>query len=643
MTVTVSRTVFVIALSLALGLWLALLPSHARAAGGGEEAPSWRLEKVLPPQLPGESAEEHQSRFPIDLGKVGDIEFWAPNRGLLITDGNGETIKPGVWVYNGREWRELATECGATDGRIAWAGPEEFWTVSDGRPGQASSENVKPPLEDNTLCHFAAPHGSLEIVGSYASLAFRPESYQPMDAAACLSPGDCWFGGSLLPKTETGARTQFGAFQLHWNGGAVLEQPYPAEHAIEDLRHFGRYLYESVQIGQNDHLTESESPSDPPDLHLITPIGVQPTFVSLTPGFPQYAPEEHPAALGFLHLSADEEALWGAADPLRTPPEGSAPGEVTILRYAEGQYSQVLGYGTDPPGGNPLTQLERAEEKNETVSSIAAEPGAASAWLALTSPENESAVRTGTASAMVAQISATGQVSDRQTLPVAGEGGPKGAAQQVTCPATNDCWMVTTQGWLFHLTTAAGRAAEEANPDTDPAFSNLITFRPEDEGVPKTVPDAPPVDDSGLLGEAPLTLGSFQETPPAVVSEEKVPVALVSDLRTHLEHETTLELSFHLATKAQVRLIAKRRKRVVASTPMRTLGAGNHKLLLRLNRSEWPTKLNLQTHPLAPLPTTTVKESVGGPEHGGGGSNTISTGLHVLPGTPLFTEAGTLP
>ncbi len=52
---------------------------------------------------------------------------------------------------------------------------------------------------------------------------------------------------------------------------------------------------------------------------------------------------------------------------------------------------------------------------------------------------------------------------------------------------------------------------------------------------------------------------------------------------------------------------------------MRTLAAGNRKLLLVLNPQRWPTKLSLQTHPLAPLPSTTVKEAVGGPEHGGGG------------------------
>ncbi len=45
-----------------------------------------------------------------------------------------------------------------------------------------------------------------------------------------------------------------------------------------------------------------------------------------------------------------------------------------------------------------------------------------------------------------------------------------------------------------------------------------------------------------------------------------------------------------------MRLLAKRHKKLVASTPMRTLAAGNRKLLLRLNRHEWPTKLSLQTH-----------------------------------------------
>jgi hypothetical protein len=605
-----------------------LLASAYACSYASADAPSWRLERVLPPQQSGESTEQHLARPPIGLGKIGDIEFFAPNRGVLITEGNPPSIPAGVWAYNGREWHELSDKCGATDGRIAWAGPDEFWTVSDSRPGQASSERP-PPLEDNTLCHFK--NGA--IVGSYGSLAFRPDSYQAIHAAACLDASDCWFGGDELPEAEPGARTEIGAFQLHWNGGSVTEQPYPAEHAIEDLRPFGGYLYESVRLRKQDRLQASESLTAPPDLHLITPIGVQPTFVSLTPGVPQYAPEEHFYSLDFLHLSSDEEALWGAADPARRSieeEEGSAPAEVTILRYAGGQWTQVLGPGSDPAGGNPLTQAGRQEGENETVSSIAAEPGdPATAWLALNSQDNNA--RGAAATAMVGRISSAGEVSERQTLPAPGEGvGAKGAADKIVCPAPSDCWLSTTQGWLFHY---ADSAARELPQDADPAFSSLITFRPPDAGIPAIVPDAPPVDDSGLLGQAPATTGSLI---PTVVPEPelKVPVALLSRVRTKLVHGTTLELRFHLAVKSSVRLIAKRGKRVVASTPTRTFAAGDRKLLLTLNRRKWPTKLDVQTHALAPLPTTSTR---------GAGTDSVGTGVVVLPKARSFAQAGTLP
>ena len=87
-----------------------------------------------------------------------------------------------------------------------------------------------------------------------------------------------------------------------------------------------------------------------------------------------------------------------------------------------------------------------------------------------------------------------------------------------------------------------------------------------------------------------------------------------------------------------MRLLAKRHKKLVGSTPTRTLAAGNRKLLLRLNRRAWPTKLSLQTHALAPLPTTVVKESVGGAEAAGVGSSTKSAGLAVLLRVPSFAD-----
>jgi hypothetical protein len=392
---------------------------------------------------------------------------------------------------------------------------------------------------------------------------------------------------------------------------------------------------------------------------LLEPDGVQPRFLSLNLSTPIYSEKEFPEALDFLHLSSDQSALWGAADPAPTP-EGSTPGEVTVLRLSGGVATQILGPTTDPEGGNPFTTepgVEGVQAKNEGVSSIAAEPpgegegegegtsAGESAWLALDS--GEGLAKEPVAQAQVARLSSAGDVSERQQLPSEQEElngiGPKGAADKIACPAPHDCWLATRQGWLFHLSSAAGRRAEEEEPDTDPAFSKTqpITFRPADAGIPAIVPDAPPVDDSGLPGEAPPISGSLTEAFTAQ-SESRVKVPLLSHIRSRLVHGTTLELRFHLAVKARVRLLAKRSKDVVASTPMRTLAAGSRKLLLGLDRRRWPTSLALQSHALAPLPTVTVKGSVGGPEHGSAGSTTVTTSLTVLPHVPSFTGSGSL-
>ncbi len=624
-----SRTSTVLAVLLTLTVLLAFASaSVAGAAGLADDGnASWALEPTLPPELP----DGQKSTTPIGLGKIGDIEFWAPNRGLLITAGSGSTIPPGIWVYNGMGWHELSIVCGATDGRIAWAGPDEFWTISDGRPGQAlEAEGRTPPLEDDSLCHFASPspEQKLEVVASYATLAFQSTSYQAMHGAGCITTTDCWFAGDPLPEPLVGA------FQLHWDGSSISAEPNPQGYPVQDMRPFEGGLYESVQLSLKDPVTTKEL--EPAVLHRINPEGTLPEFFSVPPTVPQYGPEEFPEALGALHLSADSEALWGAANPVSESelPEGSEPGQVTVVRDAAGSWSQVIGF-SEPKHEDPLAGY--------VVNSIAAEPGSESAWVALDS-ESDASSPSPTAPAIVARVSADGAVSDLQTLPSAEETaagvGPKGAAERITCPAPHDCWLTTSQGWLFHL---APEAERNLHVDADAAFAGLITFRPSDESVPQLVPDAPPPDDSGLVEAPPSYGGAFAETKTPEV-ETKVQAPLLSDLKSRLIHgTTTLELRFHLAVKARVRLLAKRRKQLVASTPMRTLAAGNRRLLLRLNPHEWPTKLSLQTHALAPLPATTVKEAVGGPEHGSSGSNTVSTGLTVLPSVSPFTRSGSLP
>ena len=160
---------------LALGITVVCLTAAAPASAAGEaEAPQWRLEQPL---LSGR-------QWPVAARGDRGYQFLegAPNRGLLITGGNKPSVEPGIWSYDGAGWHELSNQCGAQqDGRIAWAGPDDFWTVSDGRPGQAAeaagtSKERAVPLNGNTLCHFE----NGQIVASYAHPAFEADSYQQM-------------------------------------------------------------------------------------------------------------------------------------------------------------------------------------------------------------------------------------------------------------------------------------------------------------------------------------------------------------------------------------------------------------------------------------------------------------------------------
>ena len=123
------------ALALALALPLAGAPGIARASDDGA---SWQFAPAeAPPPPPG----AEPSPFPTALGDVGDIAFWAPNRGLLITAGNA-FVPAGLYAYDGVSWHQLSNVCGASDGRVAWAGPDEFWTISDQRPGQITANGT---------------------------------------------------------------------------------------------------------------------------------------------------------------------------------------------------------------------------------------------------------------------------------------------------------------------------------------------------------------------------------------------------------------------------------------------------------------------------------------------------------------------
>ena len=491
---------------------------------GAEGGAAWRLEQPTP----------KGSSWPIPLGSVGDVEFpeGVANRGLLITSGNPPTIEPGVWAYNGVEWHELSNKCGAeSEGRVAWAGAEEFWTVSDGRPGQASESEggfERPPeLKDNTLCHFAGG----EIVGSYAHPSFQADSYQVMRGVGCIRAADCWFGGDPLPEP------QIGAFHLHWNGTALEAAPYPAEgHPVEDMRALNGRLYESVRVDAEDHVAV-QSPRAPA-VHAINPAGSSPAFEA-EEELPLYETNELARALDFLHLSAADGTLWAAGGPKEEP------GQVTVAIRQGGTWTQLIGPSHPLEAILPEAQsveerqLLGGEAKHARVAAIAAEPGTNSAWIALEAPTRKAGEPE---RAVLIRVSSEGQVLEEQTLPASGEQsegiGPKGAAAKLTCPKANDCWLATTQGWLFHRAPSGERTV---TPDGDPNFSGLITYRPARPGAPApharraTRPTPPDSSNSSTLPG-----GAFAERTGR--EEAKVTLPLLSHLRSRILHGNTLML-----------------------------------------------------------------------------------------------------
>ena len=128
--------------------------------------------------------------------------------------------------------------------------------------------------------------------------------------------------------------------------------------------------------------------------------------------------------------------------------------------------------------------------------------------------------------------------------------------------------MVTSEGWLFHL----ARSGERTLPAGEmTGFGGLITYRPPDQGLPQVAADAPPPNTSGEV-EEPLEYGLAHLAEKHAPTEEgKVQLPLLSHVHSRLIKHTTLELSFHLAVKARLRLLAKRGEPRRGRHPRRTL------------------------------------------------------------------------
>ena len=542
-----------------LALAAAVLAAAAPAADGEITASEWRSQQPLGPE----------GRTP--LGPVGDVECWQANRCLLITAGNGG-MPAGLYAYDGSEWHLYSSVCGGHEGRIAWAGPTEFWTISDQQSGQAA----KNPNETwrVSLCHFK--NGA--VVASYAEPLGVAGSYLPMNAAACQGPDECWFGGERLPGT-----VNIGAFHLYWNGLSLSSVPSLTQvqseledpgRAVTGLAFHQGTLYEGVRVDADDE-APNEDPEEPAFLHRVLP-GILPAFEAAeTAGPLSYGESASPEQLQGFRLSDDGEGLWAASGA-----SGSAT--LTVLRLRSSAFEQL---SLDDPNA--------AFGVGDELTGLAAVPGGAAAWVAFR--RNADGVN---APARLALVDADGTVEGPLELPAEGEGiGRKGAAGPVACAGPGQCWLATQQGWLLHL-------GPDPAVDAEPAMHVLITARPPDASLPSAPPLELPEDDSGANSNKPA-----EEALPEVIEEplpKKVP-PLLSKLQQKLIGRRTLELTFVLRVKARVRLVAKRKGKIVAQTPVYVMQKGKRSLRLRLDPKRWPTKLDLQVHEVKKKKKKTAK------------------------------------
>lgn len=561
-----------------------LLAVVATAAVGPAAAPdaafgaaTWRLEQPAPPE---------GARFKAPLGTPDDMEFYAPNEGLLSIEGNA-VFPSGLLFWNGRSWHQLSTVCGGSGeaSRIAWASPDEFWVITE-----PSQPRVGSGL---ALCHFK----NGVVVGSYSTPLQSPDPFRPMDAAACNGPNDCWFAG-IASRDPGGQRV--GAFHLHWDGTNLTTSYQPQGRGVSGLAVYNGAFYESTLVGaqagdSTDAVTLGKpEPFGPILIHqLFGETFVDSNFLPFPyTGVP-------PEGVELLSAKSDGADLWfsggGAASGPAAPHDGSVPSPPLAVHYKEPFFQQA-----------PIeTSLFGSEDRFVDIAPV---PGTTDAWVA-----DQALSERGSATdrAKVALIAADGSAAI-DTLPASGAG--RGSAQLVAATGPEEAWMATSAGWLFHYT--AGALLPE---NTDPNWASTITLRPN-ESVEQFVADTPPPDDSTLFAPPPVQV----ETKPTSEPVSLVIPALLKDIKVS-RRGLTVTISFELTRLANVQLVAKLRGKVVARTRKQRMKPGRRKLMLTFERKRWPDALSFKTKELTkpkPVPAS------GSESEAKTGPSAVSTSVH---------------
>ncbi len=567
---------------------LLVLPGVASAA------PEWRLEQPPPPPgAPGQGP----------VGQPADLQFLAPNFGLMLVDNEGragqDLFTSGLLVFDGAGWRQLATVCGGPErsARIALVSETEWWTVSravNQLDGSVATDGAP------TLCHFRDG----VVVSSYATaLTNVLNPYTDMNAAACLGPADCWFGGPVFDTPS------LGTFLLHWNGSALVARSHPRARAIADMEPLGGAVIAPGSVGSAFDGTSAGLNG----AELLVQREVDP----VEPNGPQLLRRLQGGAVSVL----DWPRISTVEDLVDIRVADSASGELWLAGQSSASYVAESESGPFPQRRAPylarmrdgdaepteLTPGEDGLQLGDNVRDLAVLPGGAGAW---------AAVQTGDRSrAVVARLDPDGRVLERVELRRPDL--QVGEASRIACPAADQCWMVTTEGWVYRL-AEPGLVLPQ---NTSPAIQRLITVRPRDERTPTLPPD------TLVRDETPPYVAPPADTPPPPV-EAVAPKPLPSLLRVigkpkivKTKEGRRIELRIQVRRRARVQLVGRRGGRTVARTATKTYRPGRYTLRMKASVRRWPTALRFVTRDLELPP------GAGGDEDdaGGGAGDTVTT------------------
>ncbi len=526
----------------ALGVLVAILLAPVKAPA----EPIWRLEQPPPPE---------GAPFKVPLGAPGDLEFWAPNRGLLTVEGNA-TIPRGIYSWDGQGWHQLATVCGGPGdtARIAWAGPREFWVVSEPSLPRRGSGLA--------LCRFLDG----QVVGSWSTRVDAADPFRQMTSATCDGPSDCWFGG-VGSQDALGER--IGAFHLHWDGADLRTVYGPQGRGVSDMQFHQGTLYESTLVGRSpENRTEPVSLAEPEPVPRLLHTIAGDSFAN-DPFLPAAIKDVPADGTELLALDSEKGELWavggGAASGPSAPQGGAVARPPLAARLVSDELEELVLKGASFGLADRFGDVAVVPDTTEALATVV--------------PFVER--RSVNSKATVARIEADGTVTTTR-LPASGAG--RGSAARVECPAPNECWMVTWAGWIFRY--SEGGPLER---DTDSAFQGTIEFRPN-EAAEQFIPDRLPVDDSQLFAPPP------QELTPGVTPAARVRrlPPLLRKVRSRLQG-LRLVVSFTLTRRARVQLLAKRGGSTVARTPAHVLAPGRRSLTLQLSRERYPSRLAFKT------------------------------------------------